>query len=319
MNVIVETYIGIDIAKRSFDLAIRTSDCSRSFPMTSVGIARAVRLVSRQNAPMVVLEATGRYQAALVDALHEAGIRLAVINPRWVRDFARASGQLAKTDKIDAAVLAEYAERMEPHPQQPTSKALQTLRALTTRRHQLVRLQTMERNHAEAVDDPDVLASVAQIVEQLDSQIEVVETRIREHVDSEPEFQHKAQLMQTVPGIGETTACLLAAELPELGRCNRQQIAALAGVAPINRDSGGAQGRRPVRDGRKAVRTALYMAAVSASQHNPPLREFYQRLRAAGKPGMVALIAVMRKLLVVLNTMLANDQPWQNPNSSNNT
>ncbi len=317
MHESVKTHIGIDIAKRSFDLAIRPSGCAQSFPMTNAGIARAVRLIARHDAPKVVLEATGRYQAALVDALHEAKIDLAVINPRWVRDFARASGQLAKTDRIDAAVLAEYAERMDPHPQLPTSKALQTLRALTTRRHQLIRMQTMERNHAEAVDQPDVLASVAQIAEQLDRQIQAVESRIGEHIDSEPAFQHKAQLMQTVPGIGETTACLLVAELPELGHCNRQQIAALVGVAPINRDSGPAQRSRPTRDGRKSVRTALYMAAVSASQHNPPLREFYQRLRAAGKPGMVALIAVMRKLVVLLNTMLANNQTWQNPDPSN--
>lgn len=314
MDAPFQTHIGIDIAKRSFDLAIRQTGGSRSFPMTPAGIQRAVRLVGKHQRPMVALEATGRYQAALVDALHKGGISLAVINPRWVRDFAKASGQLAKTDRIDAAVLAEYAERMEPHPQPPTSKALKTLRALTARRHQLVRMHTMECNHAEAVDNPDVLASVAQITEQLDRQLEAVEVRIREYIDAEPEFQHRVKLMQTVPGIGETTAYLLAAELPELGRCNRQQIAALVGVAPINRDSGPIQGKRPTRDGRKSVRTALYMAAVSASQHNPPLHEFYQRLRDAGKPGMVALIAVMRKLVVVLNTMLANNEPWRNPN-----
>jgi len=314
MNTAFQTHIGIDIAKRSFDLAVRQTGQVRSFPMTSAGIARALRLLGRHDAPMVVLEATGRYQAELVNALHEAAVSLAVVNPRWVRDFARASGQLAKTDRIDAAILAEYAERMEPHPQPPTSKALQILRELTTRRHQLVRMQTMQRNHAEAVTNPDVLQSVQELSEQIDRQLETIEQQIRRHIDAEPEFQHKAQLMQTVPGIGETTAYLLAAELPELGQCNRQQIAALVGVAPINRDSGTAQGKRITRDGRKHVRTALYMAAVSASQHNPQLHEFYERLRAAGKPGMVAIIAVMRKLLVVLNTMLANDQPWQNPN-----
>ncbi len=307
-----QTHIGIDIAKRSFDLAIDKSRYARSFSMTPTGIAQAVKLVSGQNTPMVVLESTGCYQADVVDALHEAKIPLAVINPRWVRDFAKASGQLAKTDKIDASVLARYAERMEPHPQSPTSKALKTLRALTTRRHQLVRMKTMERNHAEAIDNPDVLDSVAQLTEELERRIEAVEDCIRQYIDAEPEFQHRVKLMQTVPGIGETTAYLLAAELPELGHCNRQQIAALVGVAPMNNDSGPRKGKRPTRDGRKSVRTALYMAAVSASQHNPPLREFYQRLRDAGKPGMVALIAVMRKLLIVLNTMLTNNEPWQN-------
>ncbi len=175
-------------------------------------------------------------------------------------------------------------------------------------------MQTMQTNHAEAVTNVHVLQSVRELSEQLDRQIETIEQQIHRHIDAEPEFQHKAQLMQTMPAIGQTTAYLLAAELPELGQCNRQQIAALVGVAPINRDSGTAQGRRTTHDARKHVRTALYMAALSASQHNPPLREFYQRLRAAGKPGVVALMAVMRKLVVVLNTMLANDEPWQNPN-----
>jgi len=319
MNQKFKTHVGIDIAKSSFDLAIDQSSYARSFPMTPAGIRKAVAMVHKHDTPMVVIEATGRYQADLVDALHEAKIDLAVINPRWVRDFAKASGQLAKTDKIDAAVLAQYAAKMEPNPQPPTSKALKILRALTTRRHQLVRMQTMECNHAEAVDNLDVLNSLDKLNEQLACQLEAVEARIRECIDAEPEFQHRVKLMQTVPGIGETTAYLLAAELPELGHCNRQQIAALVGVAPINHDSGPNKGKRSIRDGRKSVRTGLYMAAVSASQHNPSLKEFYQRLRDAGKPGLVALIAVMRKLLVILNTMLANDEPWQNKKTPKTT
>lgn len=319
MDTTFASHIGIDVAKRSFDLAVGQTGQTYCLGMTSAGFAKAIKIIRKHQSPMVVLEATGRYQADLVDALHRASIPLAVINPRWVRDFARASGQLAKTDKIDAAVLAQYAERMEPRPQPPTSKALQTLRELTTRRHQLIHMRTMQSNQAEAARNPDVLRSVQQLSEHLDRQIEQIEQQIRQAIDAEPEFQHRAQLMQTVPGIGQTTAYLLAAELPELGRCNRQQIAALVGVAPINRDSGTARGKRPTRDGRKHVRSALYMAALSALQYNPVLREFYQRLRSTGKPGMVGVVAVMRKLVIILNSMLAKDEPWKEPDSPKTT
>ena len=306
------THIGIDMAKDAFDAVVLETGEHRAFKTTRGEIARAVRWIAKHDHPMVVMEATGNYEADLVDGLHEAQIDLAVMNPRWIRKFAESFGQLAKTDKIDAALLAEYAKRMQPHPQEPTSKALRTLRELVTRRNQIVRMRTMETGHGEHVRSKEVQRSIQALAKQLDKQQAAIEKEIQEHIDDDPDFKERVELMQTVPGIGQTTATMLAVELPELGQCNRQEIAALVGVAPINRDSGQLKGRRKTRAGRKRVRMGLYMAAVSASQYNPALREFYQRLRAVGKSGLVALIAVMRKLLVILNSMLARNEPWRN-------
>lgn len=305
------THIGVDLAKHSFDAVVLETGEHRTFKTTRGEIAKAVRWIAKHARPMVVMEATGNYEADLVDALHEAKVDLAVMNPRWIRKFAESFGQLAKTDKIDATLLAEYAKRMQPHPQESTSKALKTLRELVTRRNQIVQMRTMEVGHREHVRSKKVQRSIRALAKQLDNQQAEIEKEIREHVNDDSDFRGRVKLMQTMPGIGETTAIMLAVELPELGRCNRQEIAALVGVAPINRDSGQLKGRRRTRAGRKKVRTGLYMAAVSASCHNPPLREFYQRLRAAGKSGLVALIAVMRKLLVILNSMLARNEPWR--------
>ncbi len=306
-----DTHIGVDLAKHSFDAVVRETGEHRTFKTTRGEIAKAVRWIAKHERPMVVMEATGNYEADLVDVLHEGKIDLAVMNPRWIRKFAESLGQLAKTDKIDATLLAEYAKRMQPHPQEPTSKALKTLRELVTRRNQIVQMRTQESGHREHVRSKQVQRSIRALAKQLDNQQAEIEKIIQEHVNDDPDFKSRVELMQTVPGIGETTAIMLAVELPELGRCNRQEIAALVGVAPINRDSGQLKGRRKTRAGRRKVRTGLYMAAISASCHNPPLREFYQRLRAAGKSGLVALIAVMRKLLVILNSMLARNEPWR--------
>lgn len=307
-----QTHIGIDMAKASFDTVVLETGEHRSFKTTRGEIAKAVRWIAKHDHPMIVMEATGSYEADLVDALHEVKIDLAVMNPRWIRRFAESSGQLAKTDKIDATLLARYAGQMQPHPQKPSSKALKTLRELVTRRNQITRMKTMEKGHGEHVRSKEVQRSLRALTKQLDKQQAAIEKEIKEHVNNDPNFRQRAELMQTVPGIGPTTAAMLTAELPELGRCNRQEIAALVGVAPINRDSGQLRGRRKTRAGRKQVRTGLYMAAISASQYNPVLKEFYQRLRAAGKSGMVAVIAVMRKLLVILNSMLARNEPWRN-------
>ena len=305
------THVGVDLAKHSFDAVVLETGEHRTFKTTRGETTKAVRWIAKHARPMVVMEATGNYEADLVNALHEARIDLAVMNPRWIRKFAESLGQLAKTDKIDATLLAEYAKRMQPHRQEPTSKALKTLRELVTRRSQIVQIRTQEAAHREHVRSKEVQRSIQTLTKQLDKQQAEIEKKIHEHINADPDFKGRTKLMQTVPGIGETTAMMLAVELPELGRCNRQEIAALVGVAPINRDSGQLKGRRKIRAGRKKVRTGLYMAAVSASRYNPPLREFYKRLRAAGKPGLVALIAVMRKLLVILNSMLAKNEPWR--------
>ena len=305
------THIGIDIAKRSFDAVVYQTGEHRSFQTTPKQIAQAVRWVATHDLPLVVMEATGGYERDVRDALHTAEVDQAVMNPRWTRRFAESKGRLAKTDKIDATMLAEYAERMEPSPQSPSSPALKTLHELVVRRNQLVKMRVMEKGHCEHVRAGSVAESIARLSDLLAAQIDAINVVIEEHIRSEPELQTKVELMQTVPGIGATTAALLLSEMPELGSCNRQQVGALAGVAPMNRDSGSFTGKRSARGGRKQIRTGLYMAALSATRSNPPMKVFYDRLRANGKPWKVAITAVMRKLLIVLNTMLAKNEPWK--------
>lgn len=306
-----KTHVGVDIAKRSFDAVVYQTGEHRTFESTPPEIAQAVRWIGRHQTPLVVMEATGGYERDVAEALSGAHIDRAIMNPRWTRRFAESQGRLAKTDKIDAAMLAEYAEKMEPAAQQPTLPALQTLHELVTRRNQLVKMRVMERGHCEHVRDDAVGESILRLTQLLTEQIDAMNKTIADHIAREEELQAKVKLMQTVPGVGATTAALLLSEMPELGSCNRQQVGALAGLAPMNRDSGTFSGKRSVRGGRKQVRTGLYMAAVTATRSNPSLRVFYQRLRDNGKPWKVAITAVMRKLLIILNSILARNESWE--------
>ena len=305
------TYVGIDVAKEMLDVALRPTGERWRVAHDAAGLEQLVaRLQALAAAPArVVLEATGGLELELVAALAAAALPVVVVNPRQTRDFARATGTLAKTDALDAAVLAHFAEAVRP-PLRPLSDAqTQTLRQLLTRRRQLVGMLVAEGQRltrAGAAVRPGIEAHLA----WLEHERSELEDELRQTLQQRPVWRERDQLLRSVPGVGEQLSLTLLAELPELGRLNRRQVAALVGVAPFNRDSGRLRGRRTIWGGRARVRAVLYMGALSASRHNPVIRAFYQRLLAAGKPKKVALTACMRKLLVILNAMLKHHTPW---------
>ena len=302
-------FIGIDVSKDHLDVALRpTGECWR-VSNDPGGIKVLFERLSAAGAVRIVLEATGGYENAAVAALGSAGLPVVVVNPRQVRDFARATGKLAKTDSIDSAVLALFAERVRPEVRELTSEAAEELEDLLSRRRQILEMIQAERNrleHARGAVRKDVQEHIRYLEKRLVRVDSDLELRIRES----PFWRAKEDLLRSLPGIGPVVSRTLIAELPELGRLSRQEIAALVGVAPINRDSGRMRGRRSTGGGRASVRAALYMAAVVASRRNAAIRLFYLRLRAAGKPGKVALVACMRKLLVILNSMVRQNRRW---------
>jgi transposase len=304
------TLVGIDVAKYSLDVYVASNDRSFTIKNTSAGFRQLLDELPATGNCLVVVEATGGYQSRLVGALVAAGHQVAVVNPRQVRDFARGLGILAKTDRLDARVIARFAEQAAPRTVEVGSEKQAELRELVTRRRQLVELRTAEQNRLETTLTKVVRKNVRHLIEQLDKQIHQLEEAIGQLVESQPELSSKAALLESVPGVGPVTVTSLLVDLPELGRLDRQQVAALVGVAPFNRDSGKFHGRRAIWGGRAAVRSVLYMAALTARRSNPVIREFAQRLEAAGKPFKVVLTACMRKLLVILNSMLKNNLPW---------
>jgi transposase len=259
---------------------------------------------------LVVVEATGGLERRLVAELIDAGLEVAVVNPRQVRDFARALGRLAKTDRIDAETLALFAEKMQPRPTQKRPEKQVELDALVTRRRQLVALRAIERTRAHQAQAKAARHSIGKLLKVLDRQIAELDKAIAKLIESDDDFRTKCELLQSVPGIGPGASTTLIAELPELGQLNRQEIASLAGLAPMNHDSGQFRGQRRIRGGRGAVRTALYMAVLTAKRCNPVLRRFAERLERAGKPFKVVMTACMRKLLLILNQMLAHGETW---------
>ena len=258
----------------------------------------------------VVVEATGRYERALVAELVNAGHRVAVVNPRQVRHFARALGQLAKTDRIDAHVLALFGQRMQPRETEKVSKIQEELQQLVVRRRQVIALRTAESNRLPQTTSKLAAKGIRKLLALLDKQLSELDAEIAKLVQSDDDWKAKDQIIQSVPGVGPVTSFALLAELPELGRLNRQQIAALVGLAPFNHDSGKLKGTRAIAGGRRSVRSALYMAALTARRFNPTLQRFAQRLERSGKRFKVVLTACMRKLLVTLNSMLRNNTPW---------
>lgn len=302
--------VGIDVSKAALDVAVQPTGRGWRTANTEAGIVALVSDLAAVAPTMVVLEATGGYERAAAAALRAAGLPTTVINPRKARAFAVASGQAAKTDRIDARLLAEYGAAMHPEPQPAPDPATEQLAALVGRRRQLVAMRVAEGNRLAglpaAVQD-DVRAHQTWLRERTAK----LDGQIRAAVAMDRTLAARAALLQTVPGVGATTAATLVAELPELGTRTGKQLAALVGVAPLARDSGRHQGPRRIGGGRRAVRTSLYLAALSACRFNPVLRAVYQRLRAAGKPAKVALVAVMRKLLVILNALLRSGQPWR--------
>jgi len=311
-------FIGIDVAKHRLDVATLTPEGDLAslppVPNDEAGIALLQeRIAALPGAPtLIVLEATGGYQAPLAAALAVTGLPLAVVNPRQVRDFARASGQLAKTDAIDASVLARLARAMRP-PQTPLpDEASRLLRALLERRRQVVAMLTQERNRQTQPGLPwPVRGEIARHIAFLQGQLADTDKQLRERIAASPLFLEKADLLKSVPGVGPAVAATLLAALPELGTLCRRKIAALVGVAPFARDSGRARGRRSVWGGRSGVRSALYMASLVAVRHNPLLRAHYEQLLSRGKAKKVALVACMRKLLTILNALLKSKTPWK--------
>ena len=299
-------YVGVDVSLDALDVATSHGDAHR-LPYNDDGLARLRGLCS--GATLVVMEATGGVERAAAAELAAAGVPVAVVNPRQVRDFARATGQLAKTDAIDAAVLALFAEKVEPAARPLPDAEQRALAALVARRRQLGDMLVAER-HRLRTADPSVRGSVETVVAFLESQKADADRALAQAVEGSAVWRERDDLLRSVPGVGRVLATTLIAELPELGQLSGKQIAALVGVAPLARDSGRLRGRRSVWGGRAPVRAALYMAALSASRFNPVLRSFYEGLVARGKAPKVALVAVMRKLVVALNAMVRDGHRW---------
>jgi transposase len=303
-------YVGIDVAKAQLDVAVRPSG-EQWVVLTDVASIEA--LVGRLQAvqpTLVVLEATGGREVAAAAALVAGGLPVAVVNPRQVRDFARAIGQLAKTDALDAQVLARFAEVVRPQPRPLPDAQAQEFAALLARRRQLVGMLTAERQRLDTAL-PAVQSHIERHVGWLEQELSNLDRTLREQVQASPVWRDREDLLRSVPGIGPTTALTLLAELPELGRLDRKAIAALVGVAPLNCESGTWRGKRIVWGGRARVRSVLYMAALVASRHNSVIAAFYQRLCEAGKPKKLALVACMHKLLTILNAIVRHGTPWQ--------
>lgn len=306
----MEHFVGIDVAKDRLDVHVRPG--GESFTLAREGEALAV-LVERLCAlapSLVVMEATGGYETVVAGAIGAARLPLAVINPRQIRDFARATGRLAKTDRIDAAAIAHFAEAVRPPARPIADAAAQALGELVARRRQVIEMIVAEGNRRRMARQRRVITAIERHLAVLRAELTQLDGDIDEAIRKTPVWQADADLLASVPGIGKATLRTLIAELPELGRLTRRKIAALVGVAPINRDSGTWRGRRTIAGGRSAVRSALYMAALVASRANPVIAPYYAKLRAAGKTGKQALIACIRKLLVILNAILRDRKPW---------
>jgi transposase len=303
--------VGIDVAKAWLDVAVRPSGEQRRLDNDPAGIAATVAWLQMVGPHLIVVEATGGYEAPLVGELGIAQLPIAVVNPRQVRDFARATGRLAKTDRLDAQVLAHFGEAVRPTPRPLPDEAAQELKALLERRRQVVAMRTAEENRLGATRVASVCARIRAHLAWLEAELKAVDDDLRQRLRASPLWRERDDLLRSVPGIGPILSLTLLAELPELGWLSHAQIAALVGVAPLNRDSGTQRGRRAVWGGRRAVRTTLYMGTLRATRCNPVICAFYTRLLAAGKAKKVALVACMHKLLTILNAMLKHRTPWQ--------
>lgn len=304
-------YVGIDVSAAILDVAVHEGSVSQVRNEAS-GIAELIGVLQEAAPTLIVLEATGAYHRNVTSALVTAGLPVAVVNPRQVRDFARSTGQLAKTDRLDAVLLARFAAVVRPTPRPVPSEATLELAALLERRRQLVEMLTAEKNRLAVARKP-VRPSVQQIIRALEKALSSADEEIDRWIRQSPVWRAQEELLRSVPGVGPQTARLLIAALPELGRLTRREIAALVGVAPLACDSGTLRGRRRCWGGRSHVRAVLYMAALAAARFNPVLRSFYRRLRAAGKPVKVALTACMRRLITILNAMVKTQQHWHAP------
>ncbi|MFN8589928.1 MAG: IS110 family transposase [Thermomicrobiales bacterium] len=309
MNEHTTTWIGIDVSKAGLDVASSDGGAVSHVSNDEDGIAALVVAVTEREPALVVLEATGGHERAVTAALAAAGVPVAVVNPRQVRDFAKATGQLAKTDALDARVLARFAQAVQPPVRSLPDETAQELAALLARRRQVLEMRVAEQNRRPGLA-PRLRPALDAHLIWLSQQLAELDADLDRTLRASPLWRAKEDLLRAIPGIGPVVARTLLAELPELGQLTRHEAAALAGLAPLNQDSGTRRGVRRTWGGRAAVRAALYMAAVSAVRCNPVIRALYVRLRAAGKPPKVALVACMRKLLTIANAMLRDGTPW---------
>jgi transposase len=300
-------FVGIDISKDSLDVAVHASDKQWCFSNDKSGIARLCKMLVKLETTLVVFEATGGYELPLYISLDEAGLPAAPVNARQVRDFARSTGKLAKTDKLDARVIAHFGYAIQPVPRPvPDTQELKTAQA---RRRQLLEMITAETNRLRGATK-GLKRRIEAHITWLEQELADTDREVKDIIKNDPIWQEKDSLLQTVPGVGPTLSATLIVQLPEMGTLDRRKIAALAGVAPLNRDSGISHGRRAIWGGRTHVRAVLYMATLVATRFNPVIRSFYTRLCSAGKSKKVALTACMRKLLTILNSMLKHHVPW---------
>ena len=306
----VEIFVGIDVSKAWLDVAVHEHKEITRFRNDEAGIASLVKVLKKLKPKLIVLEPTGGFEMLVVAELSQAGLPVALVNGKRVRDFAKATGQIAKTDKLDARVLAHFAAAIRPEVRALRTEEEEQLTALLTRRRQVLDMLTVEKNRLVTVRAkmrPDLETHI----HWLSNNLKELDQEIEDFIKGSPLWKEKNNLLQSVPGVGPVTSATMLGMLPELGLLNRQEIAALVGVAPMNKDTGSKQGKRSIYGGRADVRSVLYMAALSAKKHNPFIRKFYQRLIQHGKEKKVALTACMRKLLVILNAMLRTNQPWR--------
>jgi len=303
--------VGIDVSKDRLDVAVRPTGEVFAVERNAAGIDRLIARLEELSPRLVALEATGGFETVVAAALAAARLPVVIVNPAQVRAFAKAIGQRAKTDPIDAGVIAHFAEATKPEPRPLPDEATRSLADLVARRRQIIEMIGAERQREKRVTVPRLKKSITRLLKALEKELATVDTDIDDAVRGSAAWRGKEDLLASVPGVGPTIARTLIAELPELGQLGRKEIAALAGLAPFTRQSGQWRGRSFIGRGRTAVRTALFMGAMVAKKHNPVLKAFFDRLVAAGKPKMVALIALARKLLTILNAILRDQRPWQ--------
>jgi transposase len=302
-------YIGIDVAKDSMEVMAHEGTEHWNFPNDEAGIAKLITRMKKLSPTLIVLEATGGYEITIATELHSGGFPVAVVNPRHIRDFARSIGILAKTDILDAKVIARYAATVQPTPRALPAEETKRLGSIMMRRRQIVAMRTAEKNRLQQAD-PAVKERIKVHINWLEQELDDINKELKQMIESNPEWKEKNDIIQSVPGVGPNLAITILSDFPELGYLNRKQTAALSGVAPFNRDSGTMHGKRCIWGGRGVVRTAAYMCTISAIRFNPTLKSFYKRLVDAGKLRKVAMVACMRKLLCILNAMIKNHTTW---------
>ncbi|MDV2989178.1 MAG: IS110 family transposase [Dehalogenimonas sp.] len=305
----MESFVGIDISKATIDVAVHENKEHWAFTNDENGIKKLSSLMRKVSPSLIVMESTGSYEVAATYELSARGFSVAVVNPRHIRDFARSTGLLAKTDGLDARVIARFAATIKPSPRILPDEDTQKLAAIMARRRQVVAMLTAEKNRLGQANHT-VKERIKQHISWLEQELDDINKESGSMIESNTEWKEKSDIMQSVPGVGPNLSLTLLSDMPELGNLNRKEIAALCGLAPFNRDSGQRRGQRSIWGGRSSVRAAIYMAAFSAVRWNPLLREFYQRLLDSGKRRKVALVACMRKLLCILNAMLKNRTVW---------